>query len=84
MEDPLSHSQTGFLIIAKKIGEPLYLTCSDGIVEIIIKEGGHGSVKIAMRSTNPAIKFHRDAERMRRELGSWVRFDQREEGNGPI
>lgn len=68
-------------MLTKKEGEAFYISCSDGIVEVFINRTGGSTVKLAMRATNPKIDFHRDVERLRRSLGSWVRFNQ-EEGNG--
>lgn len=63
-------TETGFLVLTIKEDEPFYISCSQGIVEVMFLKKG-GGFAVSMRATNKDIKFHKNAERLRRTLGSF-------------
>lgn len=82
MSMALGHTTRGFLVITVSEDKPMYITCSDGVIEVYAYRVG-AKTKLSLRASNPNIDFHRDEERMKRALANTVRFDI-EEGNGPV
>lgn len=78
----LGQTKRGFLVITVSEDKPVFITCSDGVIEMYVSKVG-AKLKLTMRATSDRIDFHRNEEHMMRALEQTVRYNI-EEGNGPV